>query len=250
MKNLNSVPQQGGLAVDCGAPNKALGQPESKFYRVWYRGEGYGAAQCEVVDEEEVEAWFFHRFEPNEQPDSHHLLLRIDNLTKLGDTRSLDQIPLDEFFALAREVKDHHLAMLDRWRSVHEDRDGQQHDVVNDSPKQSEGISGQLISYRIWYWYSLPGCLVHEAENEEKLAEWIQASKAEEEFDLRNFTVVRIEEIGKAEFDRLKKHGEETVASAAEPSCVNTELVLAEHDFFGELRKQRDKLRAEREMQD
>ena len=215
------------------------GKPKLNYYRIRFWRKGYAAKCChEAENEAEAEAWFYRRFRRHDQ-NGCHTVLRID---ELGDVRT----PRDELSAIARQVKQAHLESLEKINCPDQDFNGQHHDAMDNL---STAAPCRQPSYRIWYWYSVAGCLTHEAENEKKAAEWFHARKPECEDELTTYTLDKIEKVSEGEVLLAYGQGEELAARAAQSSIQNNDSGATKRDFFAELKKLRDKQQAEQERQ-
>jgi hypothetical protein len=257
-----SSPQQPGALIGCPTTDCAPGQPDMKHYRIWFWCEDYGATVYKVQNDRDVSGRFYDNYGCDDYGcDDYgcgdygcgdlinsYVPVRVDNLTEMKDDRPLNEISWDEFFAMAREAKELHLARLEKVRLAQQDP-GSQQPVKIDSCWPLDGTPGQLTRYRIWFWSREVRWLMHEAENAEQVEEWFQASRPEHETDLTTYCLERLEEIDMDEADRLKKRQEYMLPRANESKPLGAEPKLVEGDFFGELKKRRDELRAQRERQ-
>jgi hypothetical protein len=194
---------------------------------------------CEVDDERHVEGWFKHHFGRGD-PTYSYVPVRVDNLTELKDDRSLDAIPETELVAMAREVKNNHLARLKEVESAQQSS-GSQQPVESDSCWPSNGTRGQLTRYRIWIRSSDLRTFTREAENAEQVAEWFQASKLECETDLTTYHLESITEMEDDE-DRMAKECEAMLAQAKEskPLGMEDQSVkprLTEQEFYATIQR-------------
>lgn len=198
-------------------PDSTPGQSGLKRYEISFWREEYRASVWEVTDARHVEERF-NRCVGIVYPSNSYLPLRVDNLTELKDDRLLGEMPLDEYFAMGREVKELHLAWLKKRQSAQQDASSQQ-PVESDSCWPPNGTPGQLTRYRIWYWSAELDTLTHEAENAEQVAEWFQASKLEWDTDLTTYHLESIKDWEDDE-DRVAKEHEAMLAEAKEREAM------------------------------
>jgi hypothetical protein len=211
-----------------------------KRYQLWLWCEGFNAVLCEAHDEEELADWFFHHYQRNDSL-NYHFVERIDYLGFVKDGQPIEKLPEAKFLAMAREVKQVHLARERNAQLTQQESTTGQHASLN-VPASLEEKAGrrEIRNYRIWYSYAVLDALECEAATEEKAAVWFHEWCQEHNDEITTYSLERIEDM-EVEAARMAQQHEEDLARARESKPLRMEPGLAENDFVGRLRQLKEK---------
>jgi hypothetical protein len=118
----------------------------------------------------------------------------------------------------------------------------------SETTDDSSSSDRHLGRYRIWYRRWGVTALERDAEDERRAADLALEYCRDNSTEAIMYSVDSIQDM-EAEADRLKKLHGKMAARATVSGSSGTEPAVAEGDFFRELKKRRDELRAERERQ-